>query len=173
MTQAVLRAMILTMLPAAVAMADDAAVARNVAEKDYRRALEKIRNDDALETEKCRHGVGAAVDACLIQAHGKRMRAEQEAKAKVDRAGRTQPLPDAEAASASKQALDTAKSENRSVTKDIKMEPKSADAECGKLGGDERKACIGEVEQHRKDARNEADAMYEKARSDAKAIKAP
>lgn len=156
-----------------LAIADDVAMARDMARKDYQAAMAKIRADDSAATEKCRSGSSPAVEACLIQARGKRMRAEQDAKTKLDQAGRTPPLRDAEKKTASQEALNAAKKHQRDTAKGIKTEAKEADAECKKLTGGERKTCTSEVAQRRNDARDMADAIYKKAQSDAKAIKPP
>lgn len=166
-------AMICSCLMASLAIADDAAMARNVARKDYQAAGAKIRSDDSAAIEKCRSASGSAVEACLIQARGKRMRAERAAKTKLDQTGRAPSLPDAKKKAASQEALDAAKKEQRDTVKGIETEAKAADTECKKLTGAERKTCTSEVTRRRDDARDLADAIYKKARSDTKAMKAP
>lgn len=156
-----------------LAIADDAAMAQNMARKDHQAAMAKIRSDDSAAIEKCRSGSGPAVEACLIQARGKRMRAEQDAKTKLDQAGRTPPLRDTEKKAASREALNAVKNDQRDTAKGIETETNEADAECKKLLGAERKTCRAEVARRRNDAREMADAIYKKARSDAKAMKPP
>lgn len=143
--------MICSCLMASLAIADDAAIAQNVARKDYQTAMAKIRSDDSAAIEKCRSGSGPAREACLIQARGKRMRAERDAKTKLDQAGRTPPLPDAKKKAASQGALDAAKKEQRDTAKAIETEAKAADTECKKLTGTERKTCTSEVARRRDD----------------------
>jgi len=77
-------------------------MARAMAQKDYESARKKIQTDDNAAIANCGKYYGDAETACMIQAHGKRERAEAEAKANVDRAGRTPSLPDAKAKAAAK-----------------------------------------------------------------------
>lgn len=148
-------------------------MAQNMARKDYQAAMVKIQSDDSAAIEKCRSGSDPAVQACLIQARGKRIRAEGDAKTKLDQAGRIPPLRDAEKKAASQEALDAARKDQRDTAKGIETEAKQADAECKKLTGAERKTCTSEVARRRDDDRDMADAIYKKARSDAKAMKPP
>ena len=173
MKPAALLASVFFSLTASVAIADDKAVARNMARKDYEAAMAKIRADDSTATEKCRAGTGSAVEACLIQASGKRLRAEQEAKTKLDRAGQIPSLPKAQAKTASKDAMKSADRDKRRTGDDIDMETKAAEAECKKLTGAALKACNTDVAKRRDEARDMADAMFEKSRSRAKALKVP
>lgn len=173
MTRAIVLALIFTSLAASSALADDAAAARGMARKDYEAAVEKIRSDDAAATERCRSKTGPAAEACLIQVRGKRIRAEEEAKTNLDRTGQTAPLPDAQAKNASRNALNVAQIRQRSSEKAIEAEAKAAGAECKKLSGAARKTCTIEVAERRQEALDVADAMYKKARSDAKRLIPP
>lgn len=155
------------------ATAADERVARTMAGKDYQVSLEKIRADELAALGECAKKPGPAANACMVQANGKRMRAEQEAKEKMDRVGQAAPLPDAQTKVASKTAIEAAK-KNRSTTgKSIDAETKTAKTECRRLSGDQRTACMEDVAKRRQDAADWADALYKKARSDAKSMKAP
>jgi hypothetical protein len=160
-------------LTASRAMADDFTTARDMARKDYEATLATIRANDAATSDKCRTKIGPAAQACLIQARGKRLRAEQEAKARLDRLGAIAPLPDAQANIASHEAPGSADNERRPTTKDVDAEANAAVAECRKAAGAVRKTCEAEVAQRRQEAFDVADALYKKSRSDAKTIKAP
>jgi len=124
--------------------------------------MAKIAKDDAAAVEKCRSGIGADVYACLVQTRGKRARAEQEAEARINRTAVIPPLPKKKAETASKVALETAKSNKRGTNKDIDSETKAANAECQKLDGAARKTCNTDVTPRRDEARDLADAMYKK-----------
>ena len=141
MTRAALLAIIFSGPTATLAIAVNAATDRNRAQKGYKAALAKIRSDDSAATEQCRSGTGPAVEACLVQARGKRMRAEQEAKKKADRAGQIPSLPKAEAKAASTEALRATEDEERSTLRNMDSETKAAGAECKKLTGAARKSC--------------------------------
>lgn len=109
----------------------------------------------------------------MIQAHGKRERAEAEAKSNVDRAGRTPSLPDAKARAAAKVEMAKAKDDRKAANKNIEDERKAATAECFKLEGTERKACIKDVNARRAEAVDLADAIYKKSVQNGKALAPP
>lgn len=173
MSRTPLLAMILFSLASSIAIADEESNARDMARKDLDKAMAKIRTDDAAAVQKCRTSDGPAAEACLIQAHGKRLRAEQEAMARPERIAQVKPLPEKQADAASKNAMGTAKREQRRTAEEINVESKLAGEECKKLNGEARKACSTDVSRRRDEARDLADAMYKKAQSDAKGMKTP
>lgn len=152
------------------ALSDDSTV-RDMARKDYQASLAKIQADEFASIDACARTTGPAANACMIQAHGKRVRAEMEAKEKMDRASQTAPLPDAQVKTASDMAAKAAKEKKRSTGKSLDAETKAAETECNKLIGPKRKACMKEMTARHREAVDWADAAYKKARSDAKGIK--
>lgn len=173
MKRLALFSIIFSSLTVSLAMADEETTTHAMAQKDYSAAMAKIRTDDATAINRCRSGIGGAVEACLIQARGKRKRAEQEAKSKVDQPTPMQPLPDALAKNASRDMLKAAKDGKRSAYDDIELETKAANVECKKLSGADRKICMDDVAQREREARDMADTLYDRARGDAKALKPP
>lgn len=147
--------------------------AKAIAQKDYESARTKIQLDDKAAMDKCAKYQGSSASACVIQAHGKRVRAEEEAKATVERAGRTPPLPDAEAKSVAKHEIAKAKDDNKATNKKISEERNAAIAECSKLKGTERKACTQDVDARRAEAMELANAIYKKSVQNAKALMPP
>jgi hypothetical protein len=148
-------------------------MAKAMAQKDYESTLTRIEQDDKVAIDNCARYQGPAVSACMIQAHGKRERAEGEARATVERAGRTPPLPDAKAKGAAKAEMAKAKDERKATNRNIADERKAAIAECSKLKGTERKACIKDVDARRAEAVDLADAIYKKSVQNAKALTPP
>jgi hypothetical protein len=144
-----------------------------VAQKDYQAALTKIQADDKAAVDNCAKYQGPAANACMIQAHGKRERAESDAKAIVDRAGRTPPLPDASAKAAAKAEMAKAKDDRKAANRNIAEERKAAIAECSKLKGTEHTGCIKDVDARRAEAVNLANAIYQKSVHNAKALTPP
>jgi hypothetical protein len=151
----------------------DEDAAKAVAQKDYQSARTKIQADDKAAVVNCERYQGSAAKACLIQAHGKRERAESDAKATADRAGRTPPLPDADAQAAAKAEMAKAKDDKKAANRNIAEERKAAIAECSKLEGTERKGCIKDVDARRAEAVDLADAIYKKSVRNAKALTPP
>jgi hypothetical protein len=148
-------------------------MAKTMAQKDYQSALTKIQADDKAAKQTCARYQGPAANACMIQAHGKRERAEGEAIATVDRAGRTPPLPDAKAKAAAKAEMAKAKGDRKAANRNIADERKAAIAECSKLKGTARRGCIKEVDARRAEAVDLAEAIYKKSVQNAKALIPP
>lgn len=144
-----------------------------MAQKDYESAKKRIQADDKTAMDNCARYQGSAANACMIQAHGKRKRAESDAKATAERAGQTPPLPDAKAKNAAKAEIAKAKNDRKAVDRNIADEHNAAIAECLKLKGTERKVCIKDVDARQAEALEFADAIYKKSMQNAKALTPP
>lgn len=157
----------------AIAASSDEEKAKALAQKDYQSAQARIEANDWAAMDECAKRQGPAANACMIQAHGKRLRAEAEAKATVTRAGKTSPLPRADARKAAQAAVAKAKADKKSANQKIAAERRAASAECSKLTGTDRKACIREVDARRNEARDWAKARYKRSVLEAKSMTAP
>ena len=156
----------------AIAASSDEGKAKALAQKDYQSAQARIQANDRAAMDECAKRQGPAANACMIQAHGKRLRAEEEAKATVARAGKTSPLPTADAQKAARAAIAKAKADKKAATQKIAAERRAARAECAKLTSTDRKACIREVNARRNEAQDWAEARHKRSILDAKSITA-
>jgi hypothetical protein len=172
MNRATLLAVIFLSLTASVATASDISIARVIAGKDYEADIAKINADYSAASEKCGSGTGPAVEACLIQSRGKRMRTGQEAKRKMDRVGQTPPSTKSGAKAASLNAHEAARKSEDNAGRYLEMETRAANAECRKITGEEHKTCTADVAQRSAEAREAVDGRYKRAKSDARAIEA-
>jgi hypothetical protein len=157
----------------AIAASSDEDKAKALAQKDYQSAQARIQANDRAAMDECATRQGPAANACMIQAHGKRLRAEEEANATVARAGKTSPLPRADGQKAAQAAVAKAKADKKSANQKIAVERRAASAECAKLTGTDRKACIREVDARRNEARDWAKARYKRSVLEAKSMTAP
>jgi colicin import membrane protein len=157
----------------ATAASSDEEKAKALARKDYQLAQARIEAHDRAAMDECAKRGGPAANACMIQAHGKRLRDEEEAKATVARAGATPPLPTADAQKAARAAVAKAKADKKAADQKIAAERHAARAECAKLKGVDRKACIREVDVRRNDAKDWAEARYKRSILEAKSMTAP
>lgn len=161
------------MSSSALAQATDVDNAKDVARKDYVSAQAKILQDFKYAIDQCSKATGPAERACKIQAQAKREADEENAKLTIDRAGYSVPLPDQARKKALNDARIKAKNDYKSAIKKVMRASHSANTECLKLDGSDRKICTNKVAERATEAKRQAKYNYGRDIDRAKAIKAP
>jgi hypothetical protein len=151
----------------------DAENAKSVAKKDYVSAQAKILQDYKYATDQCSKRNGPAERACKIQALAARDAAEEDAKVAVDRAGYTVPLPDSDRKKASDDARARAKDDYKAAVAKVMQAGRSANTECSKLDGQDRKICANEVATRTANAKRHTKYNYARDIERAKAMRVP
>lgn len=147
--------------------------ASNVAKKDYASAQAKILRDYDYAVAQCSKRTGPAERACEIQVQAKREADEDEARLTVDRAGNNVPLPDQARKRASEEAGTRAKGNYKVALRKIVIVDRTANTECAKLYGADRKTCISEVAGRTARAKQQAKYNYTRDMARAKSMKVP
>lgn len=155
------------------AQATDVDNAKSVAKKDYVSARAKILQDFKYAIDQCSKSTGPAERACKIQAQAKREADEENARLTVDRAGYSVPLPDQARKKAFNDARIKAKNDYKSAIEKVMRASHSANTECLKLDGSDRKICTTKVAERTTEAKRQAKYDYEWDINRAKAIKVP
>ncbi|MFS0756132.1 hypothetical protein ABC383_15720 [Noviherbaspirillum sp. 1P10PC] len=157
----------------AAAQLTDAENAKTVAKRDYVSAQAKILQDYKHATDECSKRTGPAEKECKIQALATRDAAEEDAKVAVDRPGYTVPLPDHDRKKASDDARARAKEDYKVALAKVMHADRSANMECSKLDGQDRKTCATEVATRTANAKRHAEYNYGRDIERAKAMKVP
>lgn len=155
---------------AGVAAAGTTDQAREMAQKDYQSAIVKIASVTKSDMLECGARHGPAAKACEIQANGKRIAAEDEARLARDRAGAEAPSSDEERQKAAKRGVRVAKISYGMDKARIAKEDKQARAECNELRGEGRITCNSEVASRTAEANRYAKARYDRSVARAKEI---
>lgn len=145
----------------------------SVAKKDYVSAQTKILQDYKHAVDQCLKWTGPAEKACTTQAQATRDAAEEDAKATVDRAGYTVPLPDKDRQKVSDGARVKAKDDYKALTEKVMQADRVATMECSRLRGPDRKTCTTGVAARTADAKRRAKYNYSREIDRAKAMAAP
>ena len=142
--------------------------AKETAQRNYQSATVKIASVTEVDMLECGTRRGPAAKACEIQANGKRLASEDQAKLARDRASDEVPSSDVEKQKLVKHVGRVAKISYGMDKARIAKEHKQARAQCDELKGDERKTCHLEVASRTDEAKREAKSSYERSVGKAK-----
>lgn len=155
---------------AGAAAADMVEQGKEEARKDLRSPTAKITSVHRAELFNCGMRDGPAAKACEIQAEGKRVAADDQAKQARDLAGAAPPASEEERKKAAKHGRRIAKISVGMDKARITKEDKQARAQCNELKGEERKICNVEVASRTADAHRDAQSTYDRSVAKAKGI---